>query len=96
MLGLGTAAMTCRALLECPNKRFIDTTYDQIRHNACSLGWMLSMIASMIATCNQTAHGGAKAVATCHNARHGIMNPAAHQGCTSGGIFWGICHAWVW
>jgi hypothetical protein len=36
MLGLGAAAMICRALLERPNKGFIDITYDQIRHDACS------------------------------------------------------------
>ena len=31
-----------------------------------------------------------KRQATCHNARQGIVNPAAHQGCTSAGIFGGL------
>jgi hypothetical protein len=36
MLGLGAAAMICRALLERPNNGFIDITYDQSRHSACT------------------------------------------------------------
>jgi hypothetical protein len=32
MLGLGTAAMPCRSLLERLDQGFIDLTYDQIRH----------------------------------------------------------------
>jgi immune inhibitor A len=37
MLGLGTAAMSCRSLLEGPDQGFIDVTYDQIRHGCPDL-----------------------------------------------------------